>query len=41
VLQRALYPFAGGRRNEEGTIELTIHNKDLQHLNVDNDEALK
>lgn len=41
LLQRALDPFAGAGRDENGTIILAVTDKDIAHENCDNEEALR
>ncbi len=40
-MQRALDPFSGAGRDENGTIILEVIDKDLSHQSIDNEEALR
>ena len=41
LMQRALDPFSGAGRDENGTIILEVIDKDLSHQSIDNEEALR
>jgi hypothetical protein len=41
LLQRALDPFSGAGRDENGTIILEVNDKDLSHEGLDNEEGLR
>lgn len=41
LMQRALDPFSGAGRDENGTIVLKVIDKDLKHQDIDNEEALR
>ena len=41
LLQRALDPFSGAGRDENGTIILEVTDKDIAHEGVANDELLR
>ena len=40
-MQRALDPFSGAGRDENGTIILEVNDKDLQHEGLDSEEGLR
>jgi len=41
LLQRALDPFSGAGRDENGTIILEVNDKDLAHEGLDSEEGLR